>query len=84
MKKGMFKQVNTKAFWICLCASLALITVSFIMPPTGIIDPSVLTAVGEIFAFAALATIIRGIEKGSDIKLSKGDVSVEIDNPDNQ
>lgn len=29
-----------------------LITVSFFVPPTGVIDPSVLTAFGEILTFA--------------------------------
>lgn len=31
---------------------VALITVSFLVPPTGVIDPTVLTAFGEILTFA--------------------------------
>lgn len=31
---------------------VALITVSFVVPPTGVIDPTVLTAFGEILTFA--------------------------------
>lgn len=31
---------------------VTLITVSFVVPPTGVIDPTVLTAFGEILTFA--------------------------------
>lgn len=31
---------------------VALITVSFVVPPMGVIDPTVLTAFGEILTFA--------------------------------
>jgi hypothetical protein len=48
----------------------------------GVIDPSVLRGVGEIFAFAVLYTVIEALHKGSDVKISKGDVNVEIQNPD--
>lgn len=41
-------------FWVTFGVSAALIVVGFIIPPTGIIDGSVLTAVGELFAFATL------------------------------
>jgi hypothetical protein len=48
----------------------------------GVIDPSVLRGVGEIFAFAVLYTVIEALHKGSDVKISIGDVNVEIQNPD--
>ena len=67
-------------FHILTIVSIGLIISSFIVPPTGVVDPSVLAATGELFAFAALWTVIKAIDKGSDIKLSKGDVSVELDN----
>ena len=42
---------------LCLSTSLVifgvvLIVYSFIVPPTGVIDPTVLTAFGEILTFA--------------------------------
>lgn len=80
--KKLFKNVNKKAFWICLTISISLIISSFVLPPTGVVDPSVLAAVGEIFAFATLATVISAIERGADITLNKGDMSINIDNPD--
>lgn len=33
-------------------AGLVLMTASFIVPPTGVIDPTVLTAIGEVFTFS--------------------------------
>ena len=37
--------------------AVALIIGSFFVPPTGVVDSSVLAAVGEIFAFAALFAV---------------------------
>lgn len=42
-------------------------------------DPSVLAAVGELFAFAALGTVIKAIDKGSSASVKKGDVEIKID-----
>lgn len=44
-------------FIICLIAAIGLIIGGFLIPPMGVIDGSVLTAVGEIFGFAALGTL---------------------------
>lgn len=70
------------SFWVCLVISIGLIIGGFFCPPLGSIDGSVLTAVGIMFLYPTLSTVNRAIDKGSDIKLSKGDMSVEIDNPD--
>ena len=76
----LFGQVNKAAFWITLTISVALITISFFLPPQGAVDPSVLAATGELFAFASLATVIEGIERGRSVKLQKGDTEVHINN----
>lgn len=68
------------SFWVCLIVSLVLLVLGFVIPPLGVIDPSILTAVGEIFAFAALATVGDAIKQGYDAKVRKGDVEVEISN----
>lgn len=41
---------------IVLFFGMALITAGFIVPPIGAIDGSVLTALGELFAFTAAIT----------------------------
>lgn len=65
-------------FWIMSLASAGLIVAGFLMPPTGVIDPSVFTGVGELFAFAALAKLPEALEKGHKVKVQKGDTKIEI------
>ena len=67
-------------FFICLFTSISLIVGGFFVPPTGIIDGSVLTAVGELIVFPALAFGFRALELGYDVKMQKGETSIEIDN----
>ena len=70
------------SFWICLIASIGILVAGFICPPLAEIHNSVLTAVGELFGFAALGAGIFAIEKGIDAKISKGDASIEFNNSD--
>ena len=65
-------------FWLCLIVSLALIITSFFIPPMAEISGSVLAAVGEIFAFAALGSLISAIEKGKDATLRHNSTSITI------
>ena len=60
--------------WI-LGASIALVVVGFVVPPFGFIDGSVLTAVGELLAFAALAQLSKAAKS---IVFTKGDMKVEV------
>lgn len=77
-----FTKSHKIAFWICLGISTALLVASFILPPTGKIDPSVLRGVGEIFAFAVLYTVIEALNRGTDVTLHKGDIDITLNNPD--
>lgn len=67
-----------KVFYITFALSVVLIVSGFLIPPTGIIDGSVLTAVGELLMFSVVARIPEAIKAGRNIKLQKGDSSVEI------
>jgi len=67
-------------FAICLAVSVGLLVAGFLVPPTGIIDGSVLKGVGELIAFASLAVGGHAITLGYDVKLAKGDASVVINN----
>jgi len=59
-------------------AAVLLLTAAFIVPPRGIIDPSVLAAVGELFAFRSLALIGKAIDNGKEAKVSHGSTSIEV------
>lgn len=86
MKKffAKFNKFDKVVFWLCLFTSIILLTISFFLPPSGQIDPSVIGAVGELFGFASLAVVIRAIGKGSDISLQKGDINLTLNNPDSE
>lgn len=70
-------------FWVCLIVSLVLIILGFVVPPMGTIDPSVLTAVGEVFGFATLGVVADAIKEGYDAKIKKGEMEINITNDKN-
>ena len=70
------------SFWICLCTSLVLIALGFLVPPVGDIHPSILTAVGELFGFATLAVVADAIKFGYDAKITHGNTTIEVNNDD--
>lgn len=75
---------NNFFFWIFSVASLILITAGFIVPPTGVIDSSVLIASGELNGTIALGCVLRAIDKGTDISMSHNNTSVTITNKDEE
>ena len=78
MKKVLSILSHDIWFHIFASLSLILITASFILPPTGVIDPSVIGAVGEITGFGALWELHIAIRKGFDAKVSHHDTTIEI------
>lgn len=80
--KDIYNHISKTAFWVTLSISVILLTISFILPPAGAIDPSVVGAVGELFGFGALATVIDGMHKGTDVSVSRGDTQITVTNPD--
>ena len=70
-----------KTFYLTLAISLLLIVGGFLLPPMGIIDGSVLTAVGELLMFGVLAQVpalISAAKNGKSVKIYKGDFSAEV------
>lgn len=70
--------MRNPAFWVCLSISIALVVAGFLVPPTGKIDGSVLTAVGELFGFATLEVVYIAIKKGVDASIRHGKTEVAI------
>lgn len=68
-------------FWFHIFAifSMVLITASFICPPLAVIDSSVLAAVGEVFGFAALWTLIKAMDEGHTATITNKDITLTID-----
>lgn len=69
---------TTVLLWVFGITAIALFVASFIVPPTGVIDPSVLKAVAWIFAFATLAEAREAIMEGLGVKLTHGDTVIEV------
>ena len=67
---------------ICFVISVLLIIAGFLLPPMGVIDGSVLTAVGELLLFPVIIYGFRAIELGLEVKIQKGDTTVEIHKDD--
>lgn len=70
---------KTIAFWLCLVSSICLFVAGFFVPPLGVIDGSVLKAVGILFGFAVLAQIPTIIESAEYAKITHGDTTIEVD-----
>ncbi|MBO7469684.1 MAG: hypothetical protein J6T81_06095 [Bacteroidales bacterium] len=81
IKKATVKSVS---FWICLIISVLLIITGFFIPPKGAIDGSVLTAVGELWAFATLAVVYHSISMGIDARIKHGKTEVTIGDFENE
>ena len=68
--------------WIILLFSIGLFVTSFFLPPRGVIDPSVLAAVGEIgvlyILIFKLQEMIQSIKDGKYIKFQHNDTSIEV------
>lgn len=69
-------------FYILAGISALMLIISWVMPPPWEVHSSVITAVAELFAFAALWTVIIAIENGGTAKITKGDINLEIKQED--
>ena len=66
-------------FIVLSLAAILLLAVGFAIPPTGVVDGSVLKAAAVLFGFAALATLMHAVDKGVGAKLEHGDTKLTID-----
>lgn len=58
-----------KTFYVNLVISMLLIVGGFLVPPVGVIDGSVLTAVGLLLMFSVIGKIPEAIKAGKNIKV---------------
>ena len=78
--KEILKREWESNIWmrILSISSILLIIASFFVPPLGVIDGSILAAVGELEALGVLWIVLRAVEKGTGASFKKGDVEVDI------
>lgn len=77
-REGKKQRLCVATFVVCLITSIGLVVGGFMVPPLGVIDGSVLKAVGELLVFPTIAYGYRAIEMGLDVKMTKGDAMIEI------
>ena len=76
MKKNRFSKAT---FLLCLIVSVGMMVGGFFVPPLGIIDGSIITGVGELLAFAALAMVpsVRSSAKSTKVTTRSG-TTIEV------
>ena len=84
--KEILKETWESNIWLRILSisSILLIIASFFVPPLGVIDGSVLAAVGELEALGVLWILMRAVEKGTAASFKKGDVEVDIQEKENE
>ena len=65
-------------FAVLTVAAIALIVASWFVPPMAVIDGSVLAAVGELFGFGALWTVVKAIDKGTPVSLTHNGTTISV------
>ncbi len=76
------EKTKTLAFWVCLIVSVGLFIGGFFVPPMGVIDGSVLKAVGMLLGFGTLGQAPVLIESLERAKFTKGDMTIEVSKGD--
>lgn len=66
-----------KSFYLSLVSSIALIAGGFVCPPIGVIDGSVLSAVGLLLMFACIDKIPQAMKAGRNLRIQKGNLTIE-------
>lgn len=65
----------------CFAISIIIVVVGFILPPTGVIDSSVLIAVGELGFFSTVSKIpdfVKALKGGAEIEIKKGENTIHL------
>ena len=76
MKKNRFSKAT---FLLCLIVSVGMMVGGFFVPPLGIIDGSIITGVGELLAFAALAMVPSVISSAKSTKVTtRSGTTIEV------
>lgn len=69
----------------CFLISIILAVVGFILPPTGVIDSSVLLVIGELGFFSTVTKIpdfVKALKNGASIEIEKGDTHIKLEGED--
>ena len=82
--KEVVRNVLRYDIWlkILTVTSICLIVAGFCVPPTGVVDGSVLIATGILAGFGAMFECGHAVDKGLDAKVTHGDTTINLINED--
>ena len=69
---------NNSFFIFFSIAALILIVAGFIVPPTGVVDSSILIAVGELNGTLAIGAVIKAIDNGRSASIKYNNTELDI------
>lgn len=81
---SIYKKINTPLIYrviliVCFMASATMMAVSFVLPPQGVIDSSVLQACGIIFLYPVISLIPVLINTDKDVEVhTKNGTEIKI------
>ena len=84
MSVNKIKHADKYIFYACLAVAIIIGMVSFFLPPTGVIDPSVLKFIAMLLGFAAMGIAGQNLANGKEVTLSHGETELTIDGGDNE
>ena len=65
-------------FWTCLVSAILMLAISFFLPPTGKIDPTVLQGCAILMGFSVIGILPECLRLSKDITVKKGDLEVSL------
>ena len=71
--------------FVCFLISIILAVVGFILPPTGVVDSSILMVIGELGFFSTVTKIpdfIKALKGGASLEITKGDSHIKLEGED--
>lgn len=85
MKKFYKNYLENNGFFLFFSiASLLLIVAGFVVPPTGVVDGSVLIAVGELNVTLAIGAVIKAVDNGESATFKHKDTEITISKDENE
>lgn len=73
-------------FWVLMIIGVTMLIIGFYLPPVGEISKSAILTFGEVQTFASIGVAFAAIFKGMNVKIQKGDTTIEAngDKKDNE
>jgi hypothetical protein len=69
-------------FWTCLVSAIIMLSVSFVLPPTGEINPTVLQGAAILMGFSVIGILPECLRLSKDVTVRKGDLEVSLSDGD--